>query len=161
MAAASLFAAVAAMRDGRLDEAASRFALARAELVRHSMSEWIDDLDSRRLELDVLAGWRCADAADELAARLGSASPFRVRTLRAAGLAHEQAGNGDRAQQLLLQSLDESSPGFEQALTMLALAQVAPLDVAAERRQRAIEILDELGVRRQPPMRPSDLSLRR
>ncbi len=101
------------------------------------------------------------EAADELVERLGSTSPFRVRTLRTAGLAHEQAGNSGRAHELLLQSLEESSPGFEQALTMLALAEVAQLDDAAERRQRAGRILEELEVARQPPMRPSDLSVRR
>lgn len=161
VAAASLFAAVAAMRDGRLDEAASRFARARADLVRHGMSEWIDDLDSRRLEFDVLAGRRCTNEADELLGRLGPASPFRVRALRAAGLAHHEAGDEDRARDLLLQSFEESSPGFEQALTMLALALVRHDDAAGVFERRATEMLDELGVRRPPPMRPSDLSVRR
>ena len=77
--AANLFSAVAAMRSGRLDDAARRLDVAEALLTDLAMTEWLDDLATRRSELALLRTEHDADrSSDELLAGSTRITPFAV-----------------------------------------------------------------------------------
>ena len=162
IAAANLFAGVAAMRDGQIDDADDRFDRAGSSLVNLGMDELLEDLETRRMELDLLAG--CLDAAtcEQVLERFGDNHPLRSRVLRLNGLAAHQAGDSVVGLQCLTEALElEVSPGFDRALTLRALALVAPdHHDANDWAARSDEMFVHLGVRRPPPM-PTQLVVSR
>lgn len=161
VAAANLFAGVAAMRDGQLDLAATKFDESRQLLDRLGMTEWVDDLDSRHLELDLLSGRSRLADCEGLIERFGAGHPFRIRVLRAAGLAASQHEQHDTAESFLRLALDESEPGFERALTLLALQLAVPRSPEVGQWQEAARgVLTELSVDQSPPLVPAQLTRR-
>jgi class 3 adenylate cyclase/tetratricopeptide (TPR) repeat protein len=155
--AATLFSAVALMRRGDLELADESFAAARARLTELGMTEWIDDLDTRRLELDLLAGRADPAAAQELLTHFGDEHPFRVRVLRALGLIRAEKSDPDGASVAFETALELAPDGFERALTLAAIATAIP-DGAAEYRAESELIFAGLEVRSPPPMTTADLS---
>jgi tetratricopeptide (TPR) repeat protein len=154
IAAASLFAAVAAMRDGRLDEARSRLDVARDLLGRLGMAEMVDELDGRELELDALMGTATIERCRTLETRFGLDHPSTARVKRTRGILEHLAGRDDDATATLLDAVAlDATPGLERALTLRALEQVAPIAPEADRwHDEADAILSTLGVRRVPPL---------
>lgn len=160
IAAATLFWAVAAMRAGDLVVADERLASAREQLEDLGMAEWVDDLDSRRLELDVLRGTAVPDDGVRLLERFGAGHPFRVRVLRAVALTCVGHGDHAGARAALDEALASAPRGFERALTLLAAARTVEGERAQELSDEADAILGELGVSRPPPLTAADLSVR-
>jgi tetratricopeptide (TPR) repeat protein len=144
------------MRRGDIELAAERLDAARSQLTELDMSEWIDDLDTRRLELDLLIGHGELDVATALLDRFGDEHPFRVRVLRAIGLIRADAGDHASAGAAFDEALELAPDGFERALTLRAMALALP-DPSADRSSEADEILTRLEVRCPPPLTAADL----
>ncbi len=161
--AANLFSAVAAMRSGRLDDAARRLDVAEALLTDLAMTEWLDDLATRRSELALLRTEHDADrSSDELLRRFDPDHPLRGRALRTKGLAECVSGSIDAGLISFAAALDLTPDStFERALTQSAIARFATNAEQAERaRSETAEIYERLGVRRPPPMTADDLLTR-
>ena len=159
IAAATLFAGVAAMRAGDLDGARIRFATARTLLVDLEMAEWIDDLECRQLELDLLAGEASVERCRALLTRFTPEHPFTNRVLRSLGLSEFVAGDSAAARTALDSSLELSSAAsYELALTLRALLQIEPDSPEASGwRAESSEIFRRLGVKRPPPLLDAEL----
>ncbi len=156
VAATELFSGVAAMRDGRLDEARRQLGSARVLLVTLGMADMVDEVDSRLLELDLLAGRPVAATASELLTRLGATHHCAARVVRAGALDAHLAGDTVGAERALRDAL-EAGPdhGLERSLTLRALATVAPAGAEARSWIDEAEAIDRaLGVRRSPPLLP-------
>jgi hypothetical protein len=127
-----MFAGIAAMRSGRLDEAAEQMASARQLLETLHMTEMIDELDSRELELELRRGTVSRERCDELVGRFGHDHPCGPRVRRVRGIAEHLAGNHESARVTLTDTLAACpAGGFERALTLRALLLVAPADELA------------------------------
>ena len=159
IAAATLFSAVAAMREGRLAGAAERLETAHRMLTDLGMAEWLDDLESRRLELALLAGGAPSKETTELAARLGDGHPFAGRIRRTLGLAQVRAGDVGAGLATLKATLELTTAGtFDRALTLRALLVADPGSAeAAGWRSEAAAIFEMLGVKRSPPLTADEL----
>ena len=158
-AAARLFSSVAAMRLGRLDLADERLAAARSAITALG-TDLTDDLDSRQLELDLLAGSATVDQCRLLYDRFGPGHPLRARAARCLAGALIDHHDDDAVVEVLTAEL--ASPGctgFERALTCHTLLRVLP--DGPDARNRADEmraIFVSLGIVRVPPLRFTDLS---
>ncbi len=156
VAATELFSGVAAMRDGRFDVARHQLDTARVLLVELGMADMVDEVDSRRLELDLLAGRPVAAAAADLQARLGPDHHCAPRVMRVAALSAHLAGDRVGAERSLRAVLAAGPDrGLERSLTLRALAAVSPSsDDAGAWTDEADRIDRALGVRRSPPVLP-------
>lgn len=156
VAAAELFSGVAAMRDGRLDESRHQLDSARVLLTELGMADMVDEVDSRLVELDLLAGRRVALAARQLLARLGATHHCAPRVLRAGALDAHLAGDSADAERALRDALDAGpAHGLERSLTLRALAIVTPAGAEARSWLDEAAAIDRaLGVRRSPPLLP-------
>ncbi len=154
IAAATLFAGVAEMRDGRLDAASRRLIDASELLQRLGMVDMLDELDSRQLELDAHAGAATIAECDELAQRFGDDHPCAPRILRIRAMLEQMQGRHESARSTLLSALELNTPAsYERALCLTALDFVAPGSPdASEWRREAGVILRALGVEATPPM---------
>jgi class 3 adenylate cyclase/tetratricopeptide (TPR) repeat protein len=162
VAATELFSGVAAMRDGRLEEARRQLDTARVLLVELGMADMVDEVDSRLVELDLLAGRPVAAVASELLARLGATHRCAARVLRAGALDAFLAGDTSDAERTLRVALAAGPDhGLERSLTLRALVAVVPSsDDAGAWLDEAGAIDRSLGVRQSPPLLPAS-SMRR
>lgn len=152
-AAASLFAAVACTRAGRFDEARDLFDLARSLLVRLGMSDMVDELDTRQLELAVRTGTATVESCTALIERFGGPHPCVPRVLRCQGLVEAVHGDQRAARSTIDRALALAPEGYERALVLLAAALISPDDPDAARwRADAQTTLDRLGVASAPPL---------
>ena len=126
---ALLFSAIPAMRSGDTENAAARLARAHHLLDQLGMNEFVADVESRRLELDLMLGTAKTSACDDFLQRLAPDHPFRHRVLRSKGLSQAIEGNlGDAATTLRAALAAPASTDFERAVTLRALAATAPTD---------------------------------
>lgn len=125
VAASALYAGVALTRDGRLDEAEGRFAAARTSLERLGMADLLDELDSRVLELQLLAGTVTLDSCTGLAARLGAQHPCISRVWRVEAILRHGAGDLTEAERLLGEAV-RAGEGLDRVLALRALAALWP-----------------------------------
>lgn len=161
VAAATLFSAVASMRNGNVDIAEQQLRWAREELDRLGMHEWVDDLDTRRLELDLLTGSSSPERCEDLLRRFGPDHPFRARALRSSALTLHCHGEGERAAERFEEALIAAPGGFERALTLLARGRTLTNTKEAARMTAAsAAIFRELQVQQPPPLVALDLSSR-
>ncbi len=158
IAAAHLFSAVALMRLGRLDEAGERLAVARAEITGLGQ-ELTADLDSRQLELDVLAGRASVDDCTRLADHFGPDHPLLARTRRCQAMVLVEHGEAEQARVLLEADLARAGvDGYERALSLRALAVArGPGPAAQALVAEAATIFADLGVVHPPPLHPGEL----
>lgn len=153
-AAASLFAGVACTRAGRFDEAAARFVGARTLLVRLGMTDMVEELDTRELELAVRTGTATVAMCEALAERFGEAHPMLPRVLRCQALAAAAAGDVESAKATIGRALTLAREGYEHALVLTAALLVAPDDPEAPQwRAESAATFGRLGVTSPPPQR--------
>ena len=158
-AAARLFSSVAAMRMGRLDLADQRLGAARSAITALG-TDLADDLDSRQLELDLLAGSAGVGQCRLLHDHFGPGHPLRARTGRCLAAALMNDGDDEAAAEVLTAELaSPSCSGFERALLCHTLLQVSPNRPDARNRHDEMQaIFASLGIVRVPPLRSVDLS---
>ena len=158
IAAASLFSAVAAMRLGHLDDAATTLEVARAEITELGQ-ELTDDLDSRHLELDVLARRARVEDCARLNDRFGTDHPLRSRVIRCQAIVLLERGEAEAARNLLEADLGRGEvDGFERALSLRALAlTLGPGPAARSHVDEADAIFARLGVVHPPPLHAGEL----
>jgi tetratricopeptide (TPR) repeat protein len=156
-AAARLFAGVAKMRAGQLDSADENFANVRATLEQLDMVEWIQDLDTRTLELMALRGEITPDAAESLVQAFGPGHAFEIRARRSLALAQLLGGSAGDAERELSALLElPACTGFERSLCLQALGRIDSTR-GPEWRSEAKMIFLNLGVVQPPPLTASDL----
>jgi len=162
IAAAHLFSAVASMRLGRLNEATETLAVARGKITGLGQ-ELTDDLDSRQLELDVLAGRASAVDCKRLSARFGPNHPLQARVRRCQAMVLVENGDTEEACALLEADLARADvDGYERALSLRALATACgPGPAARALVADAATIFADLGVVHPPPLHPGELPARR
>ena len=158
-AATSLFSSVAAMRDGDLAGAQQRLAHARHEIERLEM-EFLGDLRSRELELEVLQGIAtlegCADALES-----SRDDPMlTARAVRCRAGVYLEAGDIRLALDDLEQLLaDYPTPDFERANALRLTARIAPHDTRTPSwNEESATIYKRLGVTQAPPLTAADVS---
>ncbi len=160
--AGHLFSAVAMMRLGRLDQAATILDVARGELSGLGQ-ELADDLDSRQLELDVLTGGGTLEDCTTLEERFGAEHPLITRVRRCQAMVLLRDGRATDARSMLETDLaGKLSGGYERAMSLRALIVVLGRDSASETaplEAEASSILAELGVTRAPPLGECDLAV--
>lgn len=157
-AAAHLFASVAAMRLGELEHARSLMSRAREELTDLGQ-ELADDLDTRELELAVLAATATVEDCDALETRISDVHPLWPRVRRCRGLLALRQGAPSEAETVFRDVLGRQSVrGYERALTLQALLLVPEVDGSSEIASEMETIYSELGVERRPPLVPDDLT---
>ncbi len=149
------------MRLGRLVEAQTTLDIARSEITGLGQ-ELLDDLDSRQLELDMLAGRGSPGRGRDLAARLGQGHPLNKRVSRCEAMALSHEGSSGAAKTLLETDLfgEPALLGYERALSLLVLASIVGDDQSrrsADLERESSQLFHELGVVRPPPLRPADL----
>ena len=157
-AAASLFSAVAATRLRHLDDAATTLEVARAEITELGQ-ELTDDLDSRHLELDVLARRARVEDCARLNDRFGTDHPLRSRVIRCQAIVLLERGEAEAARNLLEADLGRGEvDGFERALSLRALAlTLGPGPAARSHVDEADAIFARLGVVHPPPLHAGEL----
>lgn len=153
IAAANLFAGVAAMRCGEFHDAADRFAVARPQLQALGMIDMLTELEVRELELHCRQGRLTLSECDELTTRLAELDPtLESRVLRAKAVVEAREG---LVPELTLRRALALTPsgGYERALTLRALAELVPdsPDVDAWRDEAAVTFR-ALGVHTPPPV---------
>lgn len=151
IANASLFLAVPSMRLGDLERAQRSISSARIEMTRLGMTEFLADLESRQIELDLLTGTATVARCDELAVRFAADPNLRSRVDRVRALLATDAVAVEDAIGRL-----ESVAGlsdFERALNLRVLMEVDPESAEHDERARQVaEVFAHLGVTRPPPL---------
>ncbi|MET0909483.1 MAG: hypothetical protein ABWZ99_08435, partial [Ilumatobacteraceae bacterium] len=151
IAGTTLFLAVASMRLGDLEGAERLLGSARTEMIRLGMTEFLPDLESRQLELDLLRDTASTARCDELAARFANDPNLSARVERVRAFIATSADDVARSITRLRDLAGLSD--FERALNLRVLTAI---DVGApERDEWAAEIADvfaHLGVTRPPPL---------
>ncbi|MBI4932967.1 MAG: AAA family ATPase [Actinobacteria bacterium] len=152
IAAANLFAGVAAMRNGELESAHGRLATARPQLLALGMADMLTELDSRELELRVKTGTATIADCISLAERVAGDDVMVSRVLRARAIIELRSGIDPEP--TLLEALRLTpSAGFERALTLHALATMVPDPTRAPKwRDEADHTFGSLGVHTPPPV---------
>jgi tetratricopeptide (TPR) repeat protein len=157
-AAAHLFAAVASMRLGEIEQARALIVRARSELTDLG-KELADDLDSRELELAVLESTATIDDCNELERRFSPNHPLWPRVRRCRGLVALLNGSSAEAEAILQDLLErEAVQGFERSLTLQALLLVRSPAETSELATEMERIDAELGVDRHPPLISAQLA---
>ena len=152
IAAANLFAGVAAMRNGELESADGRLATARPQLQALGMADMLTELDSRELELRVKTGTATIADCVGLAERVAGDDVMVSRVLRAKAIIELRSGIDPEP--TLLEALRLTpSTGFERALALHALATMVPDSPRAPKwRDEADHTFQALGVHTPPPV---------
>ena len=157
-AATSLFSSVAAMRCGDLAGARRRLAHARHEIERLEM-EFLGDLRSRELELEVLEGTATLDGCADALEDSGGDPMLAARAVRCHAAVHLHAGDTRLALDDLEQLLAEyRPPDFERANALRLTARIVPHDArAASWIEESTTIYKRLGVAQAPPLIAADV----
>jgi hypothetical protein len=122
------------------------------------VTELLDDLATRSLELELLEGRSAREGCEAVLERLGPDSPLAARVWRTLGLSLFLQGDRRRAGQVLSDALGRAIGSFDRALLLDALTRVEPDTAASDaRRTEADAIYAALGVTAPPPLIAADL----